>query len=390
MTYKYFFIKKPFANLTVPQSIGTNLVPTLMDPGDDPASNRLFLLTTAAVLRGVDIHQDLLRYATSGAGNDHRLGGHEAPPAIFSVYLGDAVGTIVRQIAEGKPTALPPHPKVDLGVSYLPIRGQDNTDRNRTSPVAFTGNKFEVRCVGSSQQPAMSNLVLNTITAESYYYLADEIKKEKSAGKSLDAAVNAVLQRTFKQHLRIINDGDGYSHAWPDEAKGRGLLNLKTTPEVLERVLNDKNRDLFAKLGVWTVEEFEANVSIDTERYSSQIHLEAQSLRNLIDRYILPAGLEMYHKCSVNADAVPKARLDKIKSLTIAITEGSDNLAEKAKHLQSLGSGLTAAQFAVREVVPKMREVRGHADELESYVDYKLWPLPTYEDMLHERHDDNE
>jgi len=340
------------------------------------------------VLRAVDTHQDLLRYATSGAGNDHRLGGHEAPPAIFSVYLGDAVGATVRQIAEGKPTVLPAPPKFDLGVGYLPIRAQDNTDRNRSSPVAFTGNKFEVRCVGSSQQPAMSNLVLNAIASESFYYLGEEIQKEKKAGKSVDAAVHAVLQRTFKQHLRIINDGDGYSHAWPDEAKGRGLLNLKTTPEVLERVLNDKNRDLFSKLGIWTVAEFEANVSIDTERYSSQIHLEAQSLRNLIDRYILPAGLEMYHKCIINADAVPKSRIDKIKSLTHAITEGSDKLAEKAKQLQSL-TGLEAAHYAVKELVPKMRDVRNAADELESYVDYKLWPLPTYEDMLHERHDDN-
>jgi len=294
---------------------------------------------------------------------------------------------VVRDIAEGKTPVVPKPKEVDLGVSYLPRRSQDNTDRNRTSPVAFTGNKFEVRCVGSSQQPSISNLVLNAITADSFHFLADEIEKEKKAGKSIDAAVGAVLQRTFKQHLRIINDGDGYSHKWPEEAKKKGLLNLKTTPEVLEYVLNDRNRNLFDRLGVWTVDEFEANVTVDTERYIHQIHLEAQSLRSLIDRFILPAGLEMISKVCAHPEAVPKTRVDKLKSLTNSITVGADKLAEKAKHLQSLGYGLDAAKYALKEVVSQMRDVRHAADDLENIVDHKLWPLPSYEDMLYERHD---
>jgi len=386
------FHEKPFANLNGSGkhnnwSIGTNKIPTLMDPGDDPVNNRLFLLTVAAVLRGVDIYQDLLRWATSGPGNDHRLGGHEAPPAIFSVFLGDTVGEIVRSIAEGRPTVLPEPPQIDLGVNYLPRRAADNTDRNRTSPVAFTGNKFEVRCVGASQAPATSNLVLNAITADSFNFLSDEIEKEKKAGKSVAAALSAVLQRTFKNHLRIINDGDGYSKSWPEEATKKGLLNLKTTPEVLSIVLNQRNKDLFKNLNIWSVEEFEANVTIDTERYYNQIHLEAQSLRNLVDRFILPAGVEYYTKLKGVSDALPKSRLDKVKSLLSDLTTSSEKLADKTKNLNSLGASLEGAKYAVKEVVSQMREVRQLSDELESLVEYKTWPLPSYEDMLYERHD---
>jgi len=293
----------------------------------------------------------------------------------------------VRQISEGKKVVLPSLPNYTLGVDYLPIRGQDNTDRNRTSPVAFTGNKFEVRCVGASQQPSISNLVLNAITADSFHFLADEIEKEKKAGKSIDSAIKAVLQRTFHKHLRIVNDGDGYAHDWPEKAVARGLLNLQTTPEVLDVAHNDKNKNLFSKLGIWSLEEFEANITIDTERYISQINLEALSLRNLLDRFILPTGLDMYSKYRQNSEAVPKSRIDKLKSLTNAIAEGSDKLLDKTKHLQSLGSGLDAAKYAGKEIVTQMRDVRNSADELESLVDYRLWPLPTYEDMLYERHD---
>jgi len=165
------------------------------------------------------------------------------------------------------------------------------------------------------------------------------------------------------------------------------LQNLKTTPEVLEKVLSDKNRQLFSKLGIWTVEEFEANVTVDTERYINQIHLEAQCMRSLIDRFILPAGLEMYNKVQLAADAVPKVRKDRLKNLNNAIVEGADKLAEKAKHLNSLGGTLDAAKYACKEVIPQMRSLRAAADELESIVDYKVWPLPTYEDMLYERHE---
>jgi len=305
---------------------------------------------------------------------------------LFSVFLGDTVGAIVRQMAEGKPVKLPEVHQVNLGVDYLPRRPQDNTDRNRSSPVAFTGNKFEVRCVGASQQPSISNLVLNAIAADSFNYLYEEINKEKEKGKNIDKAIQSVLQRTFKEHLRIINDGDGYSHSWPNEAKSRGLLNLKTTPEVLEIILSDKNKKLFSNQNVWSEEEFEANVVVDTEKYVYQIHLEAQSLRKLIDCVIFPAGLEMNHKIATAGDAVPKARKDKLKSLTQAIVESSDKLAEKTKHLNSLGGTLKAAKYAAKEVVPQMRDLRVIADELESYVDYKLWPLPTYEDMLYEKH----
>jgi glutamine synthetase len=384
--------EKPFHNLNGSGkhnnwSVGTNLIPTLMDPGDDPLNNKPFLLTIAAVLHAVDKHQDILRYCTSGAGNDHRLGGHEAPPAIFSVYLGDYVGSIVRHLAEGKKPNLPnPSPR-DLGVDYLPLRPQDNTDRNRTSPVAFTGNKFEVRCVGASQQPAFSNLVLNTITAEAYTYLANEIEKEKSNGKSIDAALSAVLQRTFKEHDRIINDGNGYAKDWPDRAVKKGLLNLKSTPEVLSVILSKKNIELFQKFRIWNEEEFTANVTVDTEKYFHQIHLEAQSLRNLIDRFILPAGLEMYSKLKQNAEVVPKSRIDKLKELNLNLANKADALAERVSKLYSYEGSLTGAKYANSDVIPLMIQLREHADELETVIDSKLWPFPTYEEMLFERHE---
>jgi len=303
------------------------------------------------------------------------------------VYLGDYVGNIVKSLADGKKPILPnPGPK-DLGVDYLPRRAQDNTDRNRTSPVAFTGNKFEVRCVGASQQQAFSNLVLNTITADAYTYLANEIEKEKSNGKSIDAAVNSVLQRTFKEHDRIINDGNGYAKDWPDKAVKRGLLNLKNTPEVLSVIRSKKNIELFQKYSVWTEEEFDSNVTVDTEKYFHQIHLEAQSLRNIVDRFILPAGLEMYSKLKHNADAVPKSRIDKLKELNLNLAKKSDTLADRASKLGSYEGSLDGAKYAASDVIPLMIQLREHADELETVTDAKLWPFPTYEEMLFERHE---
>jgi len=253
--------------------------------------------------------------------------------------------------------------------------------------VAFTGNKFEVRCVGASQQPAFSNLVLNTITADAYTYLANEIEREKSNGKSIDAALSAVLQRTFKEHDRIINDGNGYAKDWPDRAVKKGLLNLKSTPEVLSVILSKKNIELFQKFGIWSEEEFTANVTVDTEKYFHQIHLEAQSLRNLIDRFILPAGLEMYSKLKQNAEVVPKARIDKLKELNLNLANKADALAERAAKLYSHEGSLTGAKYANSDVIPLMIQLREHADELETVTDSKLWPFPTYEEMLFERHE---
>jgi glutamine synthetase len=303
------------------------------------------------------------------------------------VYLGDFVGKIVKDMAAGKTVELHSPEIVNLGIDYLPIRPQDNTDRNRTSPVAFTGNKFEVRCVGASQQPSFSNLVLNTITSDSYNYLADEIEKEKAAGKSIDSAISAVLRRVYTEHLRIVNDGNGYDHKWPEEAVKKGLLNLKTTPEALEVVNSKKNETLFHKLNVWTPDEFYANVRIDTERYVNQIHLEAQAFRNLVDRYVLPAGLDMYAKVKANSEALSKSRIDKLKSLTLTISELSDKLALKTADLAAEGGTLKGSKFAVKEIIPLMRSLRAASDELETISDAKIWPLPTYEQMLFERHE---
>jgi len=195
------------------------------------------------------------------------------------------------------------------------------------------------------------------------------------------------LQKTYAEFQNVVNDGDGYSHDWPDAAVKKGLLNLKTTPEALEKVNTQKNRDLFEKLSVWTPEEFDANINIDTERYVHQIHLEAQAFRNLVDRFVLPAGLEMYSKVRAHPEALSKSRIDKIKNLTHAISEKSDKLATVTAHLNSEGGTLKGAKYASKEVIPLMRDLRADADDLEAITEARLWPLPTYEEMLYERHE---
>lgn len=207
------FHEKPFARVNGSGkhnnwSIGTNLIGTLFDPGNDAANNNLFLLSVAALLRGLDNHPELLRWAISGIGNDHRLGGHEAPPAIISVFLGDFVGGLVESYITGNPPVPTVDTNLDLGVGHLPRRERDNTDRNRTSPVAFTGNKFEVRGVGASQNPAHSSYVLNVLMADSFAFFTEEIQKKINAGKTPDASAKEVVAEAFKAHQRIINDGN--------------------------------------------------------------------------------------------------------------------------------------------------------------------------------------
>jgi len=382
--------EKPFANLNGSGkhnnwSIGTNKIPTMMDPGPDPANNLTFLLTTAAVLRGVDIYQDLMRFSICGAGNDHRLGGHEAPPAIFSVYLGDTVSKLVKDIAEGKEPDLPKIKDVDLGVPYLPKREMDNTDRNRTSPVAFTGNKFEVRCVGASQVVATSNLILNTITADSFDYLGGLLKEKIGKGVSIPKAVKEVCRDTFQKHLKIINEGNGYDKSWPETAVKRGLFNFKTTPDVLNVVLNDRNIKVFDRLGVWSKEEFESNVVIEYEKYIAQIHLEAQGLRKIADCYIIPSSVSYLNSLRHSGQLAPTNRVERISKLINSAVEEADGLDAKVTLLNT-SDHKEGANYCLNTILPQMHKLRNVLDELERYVDAKLWPLPTYEQMLYARH----
>jgi len=282
----------------------------------------------------------------------------------------------------------PPKPvdrHVDLGVPYLPSHPRDFTDRNRTSPFAFTGNKFEVRCVGSSQRPAISNMLLNTISADSFDYLSDELEKIIAKGKPVEQAINQVVKDTLNKHQRIIFEGNNYSEAWIKEAERRGVKNYKTTPEVLDIVFNDKNIQLLERHKVMTRDEFHANVVVDYETYNKVAHLEAQSIRRLADRWIVPATVKYQKDLLALGQHAPQARVKQLSELVASAIKASDELGVLAKQLSSTEAHKAAAQVALKQVIPKGVELRGYLDDLELLVDQAYWPLPTYEEILHEK-----
>lgn len=379
------FHEKPFARVNGSGkhnnwSIGTNLIGTLFDPGNDAANNHLFLLSVAALLRGLNEHPDLLRWAISGIGNDHRLGGHEAPPAIISVYLGDYIGALVDSIISGKPAPTPIDPHLDLGVGHLPRRDRDNTDRNRTSPVAFTGNKFEVRGVGASQNPAHSNYVLNVLMADSFGAFAEDIQKKIDAGASADAAVRQLVREQFMQHQRIINDGDGYSAEWPAEAARRGLVNLKDTVMTLDHVNSQKSRDLLSRHGVLSEEEFAAHITVDYANYSAAALLEGQCLRDMSNKDVIPAAITYQNRVNQNSNASGLQK--KLSTLINSSFDLTEKLSEACAKLSSISDETEGARYAVKTVVPLTKELRKALDALEDIVDRKDWPYPSYEELL--------
>jgi len=259
------------------------------------------------------------------------------------------------------------------------------TDRNRTSPFAFTGNKFEVRCVGSSQRPAISNMLLNTISADAFDYLADELEKLIAKGKPVDQAIQQVVKETLTKHQRIIYEGNGYSAEWVKEAERRGLKNYKTTPEVLDVVYNDKNIQLLERHKVMTSEEFKANVIVDYETYNKVAHLEAQSLRRLADRWIVPATVKYQKDLLALGEYTPQSRAKQLGELVASAIKASDELGVLAKELSSTEDPKAAAKHTLKKVIPKGAELRSYLDDLELIVDQAYWPMPTYEEILHEK-----
>lgn len=366
-------------------SIGTNKIPTIFAPGDKPEDNVVFLLAVATLLRSVDTHQDLFRWATSGASNDHRLGGHEAPPAIFSVYLGDYIGAIVKALIDGEPVPKPTFPAQEQHIPYLPSRKLDDSDRNRTSPVAFTGNKFELRCVGSSQAPAFSNFVLNVTSCESFEFFADEIEALKKKGIPTHDAAKQVAVEAFRKHYRIVNNGDGYAKSWPAEAEARGLLNCRTTPDALDAVSNSKTQKLLEKYNVLSKSEFEAHVLVDYTKYAQTILLEAGTLKNMSNKAILPATLRWQNAILVNADCVPSGMKQTLQTTIHKAYERTLDLEKKELALADM-EGRVAARYAVDVVVPAMTLLRESLDKLEDIVDQRFWPHPGYEEILLTRH----
>ena len=366
-------------------SLATDGGQNLFKPGKTPSQNAQFLVFLAAFIKGIDEYQDFLRATVAGAGNDHRLGACEAPPAIVSVFLGDELNSIVQSIIDGTNYTEPEKSILRIGVDVLPAIPQDTTDRNRTSPLAFTGNKFEFRMVGSSQSVAGPNIALNTIMAEELGKFADELEK----AQDFDAALQKLVSRTLKEHQRIIFNGNGYAKQWEDDAAERGLSNLPSTAEALPVYLNQKNIDLVTKHGIFTEEEFRARYDIYMEAYQKIVHIEGRTTVDMVLHQILPAALS-YTKSlceGVQVKSQIGASYNAESSLIAALSEKTDSLYSKCMSLQkaldnipqSLAEGV---QYCRSEIVAGMDAVRADADALEQLTDKSYWPYPTYSDLL--------
>ena len=367
-------------------SIGTSDGENLLKPGKHPEDNVQFLLFLAAVLKGVDDYAELLRLSVATAGNDHRLGGHEAPPAIVSIYLGHRLNKVVDAIITGNDNKGRAKKVIETGVESLPVIEVDNTDRNRTSPFAFTGNRFEFRMPGSSQSVSGVNIMINTIVAESLSQFADQLE----GADDVEAKAMEIVIDTIKAHKRIIFDGNGYSDEWVEEAKRRGLPNLKTTADAVPYYATEKSVNLFAKHGVFTQKETVTRAEILLEDYVKVNHIEMLTMLEMAKQEILPACIEytnfivdgIVKKASIGID-VPNERASAIKlsALTEEMISAIDSLEELSVQIPS--DVPLASQFYKEHVIPAMNRLRKVADELELIVAKDYWPFPTYSDLLY-------
>jgi glutamine synthetase len=387
--------EKPFAGVNgsgkhLNWSIGDNLGNNLLNPGDTPHDNIQFLFFCTAVIRAVDRFQGLLRMSIAHAGNDHRLGANEAPPAILSVFLGDMLTDIFEQIEKGGAKSTKHGGLLDMGVSVLPQLPRDAGDRNRTSPFAFTGNKFEFRAVGSSQNVAFPATCLNVAVAESLDAMATELEKMLTGGKtSLDEAVGALLKKTVKAHKRIIFNGNGYSDAWQKDAAKRGLLNLKNTVDALPEIVKPDVVRTFEQFKVLNGRELHARYEINLENYSKTINVEAQLMVLMANRYILPAALEFQTRLG-QAIAAAKAggspskegakHLKKVVGLVDKFRTLTEKLAASLEH--GSPSAEKHAKYMRDTIVPGMAALREVGDALEVLIPHEIYPLPTYREML--------
>ena len=370
-------------------SVSTDDGLNLLDPGPSPENNTLFKLVLAAVIKAVDDYQGILRASVASAANDHRLGADEAPPAIISVYLGDHLGAIVDSIVKGENYV----PKVTLegsiGVPESPIFPKDATDRNRTSPFAFTGNKFEFRMLGSQANVADPNIVLNTIVADAFEKFADELEGSPDIRKAADA----VIERELKAHSRIIFNLDGYGPEWEPEAMRRGLLNNKTTADAVPVCFEDKNIEVFVRQGVYTKAEAVARANIQLENYTKIINIEALTLLQMVRQDIIPAVSDYAAELCANVAAKQSVN-DSIpcnteRDLIMKLSEGNDRLSALAVRLEDILDGIVmsevipASQAMAHEVIPVMEEIRAVADGMEKITSSEYWPYPTYFDLLY-------
>ncbi|CAN5745499.1 glutamine synthetase III [soil metagenome] len=388
--------EKPFAgvngsgkhlNWSMSDELGNNL----LNPGDTPHENIQFLVFCAAVIRAVNKFQGLLRFSIASAGNDHRLGANEAPPAIISIFLGDQLTDIFRQVEKaGSAKTTKSGGILDIGVGVLPKLPRDAGDRNRTSPFAFTGNKFEFRAVSSNQSIALPNVVLNVAITESLDYCATELEKGLKEGKKLQAAVKQLLVKVVKENKRIIFNGNGYSDEWQTEAAKRGLLNHRTAVDAYGEAMKPDVVQAFEKYAVLTEREWHARYEIAVEQYNKTINVEAQLMVLMGNRYILPAAFRYQGELAESVAAVKAAgatakesrrALDTICALTDQCKVRVDQLQQLLDH-QSNGDGEKHARYFRDKVIPAMVALRETADSLECIVPHDVWPLPTYREML--------
>ncbi|NBK96980.1 MAG: glutamine synthetase type III [Erysipelotrichia bacterium] len=386
--------EKPFAGINGSGkhnnwSLATDTGQNLLEPGATPYENAQFLLVLSALIKAVDEYQNLLRISVASAGNDHRLGANEAPPAIISIFIGDELGEILDCIAKDKPYVAKDKKFMEVAVDALPNFPKDNTDRNRTSPFAFTGNKFEFRMLGSQLSISCPNIMLNTMVAE----VLDEFATKLEGSNDFEKDVHDLIKTTINEHSRIIFNGNGYDESWIVEAEKRGLLNLRSTADALPHYMDEKNVKLFTKYGIYTREEMQSRCDIILEEYCKAINIEAETMVNMSKKTLVPAilkyiksltdGIAVKKSVGVLDVSVEEALVAKLNPLIASMYEKTNELDEliiKAKDVE----GLTAmAKNYQSAVLPKMNELRAVADEIEQNCSKEYWPLPSYGDLLY-------
>ena len=386
--------EKPFAGINGSGkhnnwSLSTDTGENLLEPGDSPSQNAQFLLFLSAVIKAVDEHQDLLRISVASAGNDHRLGANEAPPAIVSMFVGEDLEEILRSIEVGKPCGKKSRVFMEIGTDVLPKIPKDTTDRNRTSPFAFTGNKFEFRMVGSSDSIACPNMILNTIIADTLCSFADRLEK----ADDFKGTLNSLIQGTIQKHKRIIFNGNNYAPEWIDEAKKRGLLNLRSTVDALPYYIKPENIALFEKHGVLTKTEVYSRYEIQLENYYKQVGIEALSMVDMIRKDLLPAAASYMKDLSETGNAkkqfcpglkcgFEESTLEKLSPLTDELSQKCEDLDAAANPDQKFKDTLEEAQYYRNVVFEKMAETRAVADQVEPLIGSAYLPYPTYGELL--------
>ena len=388
--------EKPFAGVNGSGkhnnwSISTNTGENLLDPGKTPENNIQFQLFLAAIVKAVHEYQDLLRISVASAGNDHRLGANEAPPAIISMYLGDDLGALVESIINGTEYISKGKVKMSTGVDVLPDFKKDTSDRNRTSPFAFTGNKFEFRALGSALNIACPNIMLNTMVAEELSEFYDELKD----ASDLDVAVKALIKKTFTEHQAIIFNGNNYAPEWVEEAEKRGLLNLKSLPDAVEHYIDQKNIDLFTKNKIYSVDEIHARYEIELENYAKIINIEALTMIDMAKKDMIPAVTSYVRELTDTAlakkalsDAIPTSvEEDLITSLSNKLVCFSKKTAELENAVigasEYEGDVLAYAKYYRESVFSVMTELRAIGDAMETETAADYWPYPSYGEMLY-------